>query len=123
MDPEALADQVLPIGGPYTPGQVHGAAELLAELVRRLNHATRHDDALPAVRDVERLIALLEATAGSLPQLCRQLITRVRSERLGVDGGGLQAVTDTATALTAADVHLVSAALALDRAHQAAARM
>jgi hypothetical protein len=44
---DRIADQLLPLGGPYHPDAVVATATAMAELVRRLNHATFHGSALP----------------------------------------------------------------------------
>lgn len=73
-DPEVVADMVLPLGGPYTPEMLAAAASLVAELVRRLNHATRN----PAIDHpalVDAAVGLLARAVAGMPQLCGQLAT------------------------------------------------
>jgi len=76
MDAYEAADRVLPLDGPHQPDQVVTAARLVAELVRRLNRATRPGHALPSPGDLYGLLGgLTEAVAG-LDQLLGQLADR-----------------------------------------------
>lgn len=72
-DVDQLADQVL--GFDATPDQVTVAASVLAELVRRLNHATRAANLTP--QEVDRVVVDLGRAVGMLPQLFRQLGQRI----------------------------------------------
>jgi hypothetical protein len=82
-----FADRVLPVDS-ADPGQVTAAVDLIAELVRRLNHATRRPDSVPEPSDAERTVGALATTVERLPQLCQQLADRVHD--LG-DLAGLRA--------------------------------
>ncbi len=91
---DAIADQILPLDGPHTPDAVILAAAVIAELVRRLNHATlSHNapDALPAPQVADGLLGGLDVATGRLPQLFWQVGRRLGSfdpDRLGVDDLG-----------------------------------
>lgn len=80
-DPDAILARHWPIDGPHTQDKVTSAAEMLAGLVRSLNHATGYHVAtrsLPYASDVDRVIASLEATAAGLPQLLNQLAETIQ---------------------------------------------
>lgn len=76
IDPDTIADQVLPLDS-TDPQQVTDAANLLAELVRRLCLATRHAESVPTPQDADTIVSALATTVGRLPQLCQQLADRV----------------------------------------------
>ena len=88
-DFDAYADQILPLDGPYNASDVHTAARLVAELVRRLNHATLGDNAeqsLPIPQDVDQVVVWLHTALSRVPQLFNQIASRVqRLEGVGVD--------------------------------------
>lgn len=76
IDIDTISDQVLPADS-ADPQQVADAANLLAELVRRLCLATRHGESVPTPQDADRTVTALATTVERLPQLCRQLAGRV----------------------------------------------
>jgi hypothetical protein len=69
---DALADRVLPLAGPRTPEQLAAAGRLLAELVRRLNHATL-TTTIDHPAQLDAVIGHLHTAADRLPQMCNQL--------------------------------------------------
>lgn len=78
FDVDAAADAVLPLGGPYTPETLAAAADLTAELVRRLNHATRRNmGGIRQPADADRLVQTVARTAAYLTELCGRLAERV----------------------------------------------
>jgi hypothetical protein len=87
----STVDDILPTGGPYTPDQIHTAAAAIAELARRLNHATlaHHvGDTLPTPGDVDLVLTSIAALTARLPQLIGQLadtLSRYNPDRLAVD--------------------------------------
>jgi hypothetical protein len=75
---EQAADLLLPLGGPYyEPDAVMETAAAVAELVRRLNHATRHTDALWYPSELDRVVGSLNAAVYGLEQTCGQLADRL----------------------------------------------
>jgi hypothetical protein len=76
IDPEAIADEVLPLDS-TDPQQVLAAANLLVDLVRRLCRATRHAEAVPTPQAADAIVSALAIAVGRLPQLCQQLADRV----------------------------------------------
>jgi hypothetical protein len=73
---EEIADQLLPLFGPFEPGAVAEAARTISELVRRLNHATRHPSALPVPSDVYAVLGALRVGLSGLNQTLSQLADR-----------------------------------------------
>lgn len=77
---DELADELLPVDGPHTAERVTAAAELLGELVRRLNHATQRDRSertLPYPATVDRMVGSLHRAAALLPQTLEQMAHRL----------------------------------------------
>jgi hypothetical protein len=118
---EAAAESVLPLDGPYDPQRVIFAGDAIAELVRRLNHATQPvntPQSLPYPSDAASLLAGLSSAAARLQQLIRQVSARVHQwesvpDELADDRGDLaeracsyarQCLTDAAP--LAAQLHL-----------------
>ena len=81
IDPDAPAD----------PVYVLELAEALAEIVRALNHLTRHHEALHYPSEADGLVQHLAAAAGRLPQLLSQLSAWLNEEyaegRIRMTGG------------------------------------
>jgi hypothetical protein len=75
-DFEEIADRLLPLFGPFEPDAVAAAARTISELVRRLNHATRHAAALPAPSDVYTVLGALRVGLSGLNQTLSQLADR-----------------------------------------------
>lgn len=73
-----LADQALRLDGPYPPGAVVATAGLVAELVRRLNHATTEAAVLPQPSHVHAAIGELAGVVAGLQQLLTQLAARLQ---------------------------------------------
>jgi hypothetical protein len=70
---ETIVGQYWPLHGPYDPEHTKRAGSVLSELVRYLNYATQHPEALPYAADIGDLVGTLQATAGSLRQTLEQL--------------------------------------------------
>jgi hypothetical protein len=86
---EAAAESVLPVDGPYGPDRVIAAGDAIAELVRRLNHATQGvhtPQSLPYPADVASLLGGLSTAAARLQQLIRQVAVQVHQWELAPDG-------------------------------------
>jgi hypothetical protein len=72
---DLIADQVLPLDA-TGPEQVAAAASIVAELVRRLNHATSSATAAPALptpQAADQVVSALADAVERMPQLCGQL--------------------------------------------------
>lgn len=134
-DPDALADEIILLDGPHDADNVIAAAGVVAELVRRLNHATQAykcERVLFYPSNVDRLVSLLAGAAYGLPQLCRQLAARMdvfaADERLGVDNLG-EALAPAGVALDAqVDLYIAAqgadaVADALSRARRSTSRL
>jgi hypothetical protein len=76
IDIDQIANLVLPDGS-TDPEQVTAAAHLLAELVRRLNHATRCGRPVTTPQAADAIVSALAAATGGMPQLCTQLAARL----------------------------------------------
>lgn len=74
-----IASRVLELGADHNPQALIDAAELVAQLVRHLNHATTlaHHPQRPVRFDLPgelaALVNQLQQAAASLPQLCQQI--------------------------------------------------
>jgi len=77
LDAGALADQVLPLDGPYLPEKVVEAARTVGELVRRLNHATWNASALRYPPQLDSTVGALRAAVYGLDQTFTQIATRL----------------------------------------------
>ncbi|MEN3308913.1 MAG: hypothetical protein V7603_5115 [Micromonosporaceae bacterium] len=135
-DPDAIAEAVLPLDGPYHPDQLARAADVITALARRLAHATLPHNtaaALPTPAALDAVLKYLEPGMTSLPQALRQLAGHLRR---GADDQSLRADEDTDPRLTAPAVALLAAehlaaaaghgselARALDQAHNCTARL
>ena len=112
FDADRAADLLLPLGGPYDPDAVVQAATTVAELVRRLNHATFHRTSLGYPSQLYRVVGGLRAGVYGLDQTLRQLATRLdrwsTDPRVGHDHG-----RDPSAACVGAAEHLRRAAAAL----------
>lgn len=76
-DPDAIADEVLPLDGPHTADACRDAADLIAALVRRLNHATLNQPfTYPAHLDA--VVGRLATATAGMPQLLGQLAGLLR---------------------------------------------
>lgn len=101
--------QMLPPYGPYSAEASIAASDGPAHLIRYLNHATRHPEAVPYPVVSARILGNLHAAVADLPQLVDQLAGRARSlDRnphayvyRGADGRNhnQEAVTETVSAL------------------------
>jgi hypothetical protein len=78
-DADQIADQLLPLDGPYHPDGVIETARTVAELVRRLNHATFHRAALAYPPQLYRTVGSLRAGLYGLQQTFGQLATRLEA--------------------------------------------
>lgn len=70
---DVAADKILPLDGPHDMGAVITAAALVAELVRRLNHATRPRSVFDEPAEVDDVLANFAAVLDRMPQLLDQL--------------------------------------------------
>ena len=81
----------LSTAAPASPERTLQLAEALAEIVRTLNHLTRHPEALRWPSDADRLIRELATAASRLPQLLEQaaawLAREDEAERIGIPSG------------------------------------
>ena len=111
---------------PPSPERTLQLAETMAEIVRVLNHATRHHEALRYPSDADRLLRELSLAAARLPQLAGQvaawLLAEAEAGRIEMAPG--QHAGDPSLAAELARIHLdeaASHATALHRALDAAA--
>jgi hypothetical protein len=107
--PEAIAEAVLPLDGPYPAQQLAAAAEVMAELARRLTHATlAHNvgQSLPKPQALDTLVRELDQMPGSLAQTLRQIAGHLRR---GADDPALSLDEDAGEHLTPAAVALLAA--------------
>ena len=72
-DADVVADQVLPLGGPYDPEAIIAAAHTIAELVRRLNHATFDNGAFQYPAQLSNTVGAIRDAVVRLDQLFNQL--------------------------------------------------
>lgn len=72
----ALLAEQLPLHGPYSPDASIAAADAGSELIRYLNHATAHPEAVPHPATAARVLAAVGEMVDRLPQLGRQLAAR-----------------------------------------------
>jgi hypothetical protein len=77
VDAEHAADLLLTLDGPYHPDHLIEAARTVAELVRRLNHATFSRSALPYPPQLDRVVACLRSSVYGLQQTFGQLAVRL----------------------------------------------
>lgn len=92
VDLGVFLDAFFPNDGPYTPERTNAAANLIAGLVRYLNHATYSPNSAPQPPDVDRLLGALASAVWGVPQLLQQTGTllegQARSPLLTVDSSG-----------------------------------
>lgn len=132
-DYNAVADEVLPVDGPYEPEALQAAASLIAELVRRLNHATRAGTAgIGYPSHVGDVAARIQSAVAVMPQLLMQLADRltefVDNPRLYADewAGGVPArevAVEAVAELLDAACHVDAAGGAVGRACEGTARL
>lgn len=81
----------LSTGTPSSPERTLQLAEAMAEIVRTLNHQTRHHEALRYPSDADRLLREIETAAMRLPQLLDQIgswvVTEVDAARIEITDG------------------------------------
>jgi hypothetical protein len=111
---EQIADLLLALGGPYHPDNVTEAARTIAELVRRLNHATFSRSALPYPPQLYRIVSSLSAGVYGLRQTFSQLAARLDAFASDPRVGHDSRRDDPATACQEAAHALRRAAAALD---------
>jgi hypothetical protein len=114
FEAEQIADLLLPLGGPYDPDQVIETARTVAELVRRLNHATFSRSALPYPPQLYRAVSSLRSGAYGLRQTFGQLAARLDAFTTDPRVGHDSRRDDPATACHEAAYALRQAAAALD---------
>ena len=128
MTPQEIAARLPELtGGPHDDATITALAQITAEAVRALNHATIPHAALTEPATVYRVLGELATAAHRLPQLCSQLARWLEQEntagRLAHDTGTLPRALHDATAslgvLAASDAALLGGAL--DGAQQATA--
>jgi hypothetical protein len=69
-----MTDYPFSLSGPHSPGETRRVADLLAECVRHLNHATMPaQEGLQYPQDVYTLLGHLTTAMQRMPQLMRQL--------------------------------------------------
>ena len=114
-------------GGPHHDGATIALAQITAEAIRALNHATAAGQGgLSEPATVYAVLGQLAAAAHRLPQLCGQLADWLAEEntagRLSRSTGGLSdAVDDAVASLDRAGRHATRLGEALDQAQQVAA--
>jgi hypothetical protein len=127
MTPQEIAARLPELtGGPHDDDTITALAQITAEAIRALNHATI-PHALTEPATVYRVLGELATAAHRLPQLCSQLARWLDAEntagRLAHDSGALPRALHEATAslgvLAASDAAQLAGAL--DRAQQATA--
>lgn len=74
------AERLLPLAGPYEPDAVVVSAAVIAELMRRLNHATRHATAVPHPEYVASVAGNIGQAMRATDQLSRQLSRRLEDQ-------------------------------------------
>lgn len=120
------ADGILPLDG-ATPEQALAAASLVAELVRRLNHATR--GATPTPPELDSIVTSVHLAVRGLPQLVTQLATIAEQYAshplLAADDGGNPTKLAVAASqeMTIAAARLVDTETHLNRARQHTAQL
>jgi hypothetical protein len=114
FEAQQIADLLLPLGGPYDPDQVIEAARTVAELVRRLNHATFSRSALAYPPQLYRAVSSLRSGVHGLRQTFAQLAARLDAFATDPRVGHDSRRDDPATACTVAAHALREAAVALD---------
>jgi hypothetical protein len=132
IDPEVVADEALPLHN-ADPDRIVVAAGTIAELVRRLNHATFDPTTWRWPSQIDATVASLVAAAAGLQQLLRQLGAGLdrfaRDERLydsapTVGGRAAASVADNAANhLVDAGVSAATLQLHLSRSHGYTARL
>lgn len=76
-----MAEDLLNVDGPHTPGRTRQLAALATDAVRVMNHATRPGEAgLAAPADVYDLVGSVHLLAVRLPQLLGQCAVFLRDE-------------------------------------------
>ena len=94
MTPQEIAARLPELtGGPHDDDTITALAQITAEAVRALNHATFPRAALSEPGTVYRVLGELATAANRLPQLCSQLARWLAEEntagRLAHDSGSL----------------------------------
>ncbi len=91
------------IDAPPSPGYVLELAEAAAEIIRALNHLTRHPEALEFPAEGDQLFRYLESAAERMPQLLDQIASwyerRAAAGRLRVVSGDRAATAMAVIAL------------------------
>jgi hypothetical protein len=127
MTPEQIAARLPQLThGPHHNQATMALAEITAEAIRILNHATRDPGAITEPATVHSALGQLAAAAHRLPQLCGQLAGWLAQEynagRLACAQGVLDdAVGDAQASLDRAARHATRLGEALDQAQKATA--
>jgi hypothetical protein len=129
MTPQQIAARMPELtGGPHDDTAVIALAQITAEAVRALNHATFSPAGLAEPATVNSVLGQLATAAHRLPQLCGQLAgwlaRQYTAGQLAHTTGGLDvAVGDAQASLDRAASHATRLGEALDLAQQATARL
>ena len=127
MTPQEIAARLPELtGGPHDDNTITALAQITAEAIRALNHATISHAALTEPATVNRVLAELATAAHRLPQLCSQLARWLEREntagRLAHDTGLMPAPVHFVLArLDEASQYAVLLGGALDECQQATA--
>jgi hypothetical protein len=123
-DVNRLADLVFALDHPYDPESVVRAAAMVAELVRRLNHATLHRATLPDPAQLDQIVGRLQRAVQGLTQTLGQLANQLdwyatdphisHDRNLDPTGAAVHAAEQLRTAAGA----LITVARHMDAAHQ-----
>jgi hypothetical protein len=127
MTPQEIAARLPELtGGLHDDDTIIALAQITAEAIRALNHATFPPGELSEPATAYAVLGQLAAAAHRLPQLCGQLSRWLAGEntagRLAHTTGGLdEALDDIQASLDRAARHATRLGEALDQAHQATA--
>jgi predicted metal-dependent HD superfamily phosphohydrolase len=108
-----VADLNLHVDGPHSPERTKEIADLLAECVRFLNHATMSGNGLDDPADVYYVLGALYTGTQRLPQLTRQ-ITAVLTAQAATGTLGNNRDSDPAVEVTEAGYDLLDASVAAE---------
>jgi len=127
MTPQQIAERLPELTGtPHDDAAITALAQITAEAIRALNHATFTQAGPEQPATVNAVLGQLAAASHRLPQLCGQLAGWLSQEytagRLAHTTGDLEdAVGDAQASLDRAARHATRLGEALDLAHQSTA--
>ncbi len=125
MTPQEIAARLPELtGAPHDDDAVIALAQIAAEAIRALNHATFTQAGLEEPATVNAVLGQLAAAAHRLPQLCGQLAGWLAAENTAgqlthTTGGLPDAVEDALASLDRAARHATRLGEALDQAQRA----